>query len=77
MDNSAAPAIVAGEIVHALPQALNVGGVGADDRLLQSHRMCVRAPRFDDGANDGRHAVHFRDAGYAFVSVDENQTIVV
>ena len=63
MDDGAAPAVIAGEVVHAIPQALDVGRVFSDDRLLQSHRMGVRACRLDNGADDGGHAIHFRNAG--------------
>ena len=78
MDDGAAPAVIAGRVVHLAPTGLRrPQGSCADQHLLQSHGMGVRARRLDDGADHRGHAVDLGDAGHAFVGVDEDDAIVV
>jgi len=77
VDHDAPAAVVAGQFVHAIPKVLDIVRIGADQNLLEAHRMGVGAWRVDDRPDDGGDAVHFRNAGNAFVGVDENQAIVV
>ena len=77
MDDDAAPAVIAGPVIHPVPHGLDLQGVLSDHNLLQSHGMGVGARRGNDGADDRGNAVYLGDAGDAAIRVDENEAIVV
>ena len=77
MYHCAAPAIVACEIIHAVPKSFDIRRIGADDGLLEAHGVGVGPRGIDNGADYRRNAVDLGDAGKTIVSMDENDTIVV
>ena len=77
VDDRAAAAMVAGRVVHAVPESLYVARILADQDLAQAHCMGMRARRLDDRPDDRWDAVHFGEARYALVGVHENHAVVV
>jgi hypothetical protein len=77
MNHHAAPPVIAGPVVHPVPQGFDLQGILPDHDLLQPHGVGVRSRRGHDGLDDGGDAVHFGDAGDATVRMDEDEAVVV
>ena len=77
MDHHAAAAVIAGPVIHPVPQGLDPHGVLAHHDFLQSHGVGVGAGGIHDGLDHGGDAVDLCDTGDTPIRMDEDDAIVV
>src|SRR6185312_16764117 len=77
VDHDAAAAVIAREIVHSLPQRLDVGGVLSEKRMLQPHGVGVGSGSFDYRADHRRHAVDLGNSCEVLIRMNLDKAIVV